>query len=353
MGYARLMLFGLRSLVVRRNYGPLLSTIMPLRAAWCSATVSVCSSAWSLSVGACGHCGISRFAACSPGARAEDEVRRSRSVGLAGLAGVLLAVALLLLVVAAGLAGMMQAGTHASVVGPHYLAGLLVALWWRLTRGGTVNAGVADMGLAGLAWRNAARNPTRSVITVGLIATASFLIVATSSFRLAPSDTGVGGFQLVAESSEPVFSDLNGASVRDELLAKRTAVLQGSTLFGLRLRAGDDASCNNLYQPSQPRVLGIPPDFIGHFDDEGAIPFAWSSTAAASDGEQRNPWRLLEQKRTADDDAIPTVIDMNTAFYSLKPPAMVGACTKPAMRPASRFGFGWSGCSRTACCRDL
>ena len=120
---------------------------------------------------------------------------------------------------------------------------------------------------------------------------------------------------------------------------RAAAVLQGSTLFGLRLRAGDDASCNNLYQPSQPRVLGIPPDFIGHFDDKGAITFAWSSTAAASDEEHRNPWRLLEQKRAAGDDAIPTVIDMNTAFYSLKPPAMVGSVYETSYEAGKSLRF--------------
>ena len=86
-------------------------------------------------------------------------------------------------------------------------------------------------------------------------------------------------------------------------------------------------------------MLGIPPDFIGHFDDEGAIPFAWSSTAAASDEEHRNPWRLLEQKRVADDDAIPTVIDMNTAFYSLKPPAMVGSVYETSYEAGKSLRF--------------
>ena len=51
-----------------------------------------------------------------------------------------------------------------------------------------------------------------------LMATATFLIVAMSSFRLDPTARGTGGFDLVAESSEPVFQDLNSPEGRDDLL---------------------------------------------------------------------------------------------------------------------------------------
>lgn len=333
IGYARLMLYGLRTWWLGAITAPFVEYHATSRSLLLGygLGVLVCLATILWSMAALRGVSIRRLLA---GRMAEGAVLRGAARWPRWLAGLLLVAALTLLVTAAGLAGMPQAGAFVGG-GASLLAALLVSLWSRLKGGGTTSR-VADMGLAGLAWRNAARNPTRSVITMGLIATASFLIVATSSFRLAPTDTGVGGFQLVAESSEPLFGDLNSPAVRDELFADRAAMLQGSTVFGLRLRAGDDASCNNLYQPSQPRVLGITPEFTAHFDEAGATPFAWSSTAAESDRQRANPWHLLGGERRATDDAIPTVIDMNTAFYSLKPPATLGSvyeATYEAGRP--------------------
>jgi ABC-type antimicrobial peptide transport system permease subunit len=69
----------------------------------------------------------------------------------------------------------------------------------------------------------------------------------------------------------------------------------------------------NLYQPRQPRILGVPPAFVKH---DG---FAWSATAAASDAERANPWLLLDGPDKFGDShrAIPVVLDQNTATYSL------------------------------------
>src|SRR6187200_2909532 len=89
---------------------------------------------------------------------------------------------------------------------------LVAALTWIRTylRNGTrriENASRLD--LRRLAGRNAARNPSRSTLTIGLVASASFLIVAISAFRLDPNEQGTGGFALVGESDDPVIQDLN------------------------------------------------------------------------------------------------------------------------------------------------
>jgi len=337
IGYAQLMLYGLRTWWLGAITAPFVHyhATLPSLILGYSLGVLVCLLTIGWSIAALRRVPVRRLLA---GRITEGAVVRGAGRGAPVLSGVLLAAAALLLVTAARLAGMMQAGAFVAG-GAALLAGVLVALWSRLKRGGTHGDATADLGLLGLAWRNAARNPTRSVITMGLIATASFLIVATSSFRLAPTDTGVGGFQLVAEASQPVFGDLNSPSVRDELLADRAAALRDCTVFGLRLRAGDDASCNNLYQPSQPRVLGITPAFIAHFDNKPVTKFAWSSTAAGGDAEQSNPWRLLARQAEAGDEAIPTVIDMNTALYSLKPPALVGSVYEASYESGSPLRF--------------
>jgi len=154
------------------------------------------------------------------------------------------------------------------------------------------------------------------------MATACFLIVAVSSFRLDPTDQGVGGFDLLAESSEPIIDDLNTEAGRKTLLADRSDVLAGGTVLALRVKPGDDASCQNLYQPTQPRVLGVPPEFIRYFDQAEHTKFAWAGTAAQTDQEKRNPWWVLRSLALVNfsepDAAVPVVLDKNTAMYSLK-----------------------------------
>jgi hypothetical protein len=207
--------------------------------------------------------------------------------------------------------------------GAALLAGLLSLIWVQLKRGGAVRTST-HLSILFLAVRNAARNPGRSATTIGLMSTACFLVVAMSSFRLDPSASGAGGFDLVGESSQAVFEDLNDTQVRADLLADSAEMLEGGFVFSLRLRDGDDASCNNLYRPSQPRVIGVTPQFVEYFDDPMVQTFSWGATSAETFEEQVNPWRLLLQPADADG-AIPVVIDLNTATYSLKPKVGLGS----------------------------
>lgn len=220
------------------------------------------------------------------------------------------------------LAGEAQAGAFfasAALV----LVALLTFIRARLVRGQTgplvTTAGAA---LSRLAIRNAARHPARSTLTIGLVAAASFLIVAVSAFRLAPPDTyqrresGTGGFALLAESDQPLYQNLNSDEGRYDLAFsdEENQLLGRAEIFSLRLQAGDDASCKNLYQTAQPRILGLPTGFI----ERGG--FAWAGSLAETDEQRANPWLLLEQPPSTDDQgqrAIPVVIDQATAVYSL------------------------------------
>jgi ABC-type antimicrobial peptide transport system permease subunit len=170
-----------------------------------------------------------------------------------------------------------------------------------------------------LAMRNAARNPGRSLLTIGLVAAASFLIVVLSAFYLDPSrqvptlHSGNGGFALAAESDQPIFHNLNSPEGRKELgfSAEDEKLLAGCTIVSLRVRSGDDASCLNLYRPRQPRVLGIPRQFI---DRDG---FAWADKPR----DAANPWTLLDDNPDIDSDGVPRVpviLEKNTANYSLQ-----------------------------------
>jgi len=99
------------------------------------------------------------------------------------------------------------------------------------------------------------------------------------------------------------------------------AVLDGAMVLALRMQSGDDASCTNLYRPVQPRVLGVTQDMIRYFDDPAVKRFGWSASAAATDAEKANPWRLLAgrpaDKSETGADVVPVVIEKETAMYSL------------------------------------
>ncbi|HEX7450152.1 MAG TPA: ABC transporter permease, partial [Pirellulales bacterium] len=220
-----------------------------------------------------------------------------------------------------GLTGEAQAGAFVGS-GALVLTALLAFVWSRLRGGSGPLIRPGGKGVVRLALRNAARNPGRSTLTIGLVAAASFLIIALSAFRLGPAestanrDGGSGGFSLMADSDQPLYQDLGAAAGREELglSANDSQLLADDTMVSLRVKPGDDASCLNLYQPTEPRVLGVPDEMI----ERGG--FAWSATAATTAEEEKNPWRLLDRPLADGADGekhVPVILDANTAAYSL------------------------------------
>jgi len=165
------------------------------------------------------------------------------------------------------------------------------------------------------------------VLTIGLMAMASFLLISMGSFKLTPSAAGKGGFDYWGLSSMPVYENLGQDDLRIAVLGKqRAAQLENESIQCLRYRDGDDASCSNVYQAMQPRVLGVPQTFVDQYDHNAnrtttVTPFTWA-TQAGGDALQQNPWHLLDSDRPphagTPDDPIPVVLDKNTALYSLK-----------------------------------
>ena len=76
-----------------------------------------------------------------------------------------------------------------------------------------------------------------------------------------------------------------------------------------RLRPGDDASCLNLYQPENPRILGVRDSLIA------SGRFGFQASLATADREKSNPWLLLQQ--TLADGAVPVIADSNSMAYVL------------------------------------
>ncbi len=223
-------------------------------------------------------------------------------------------VALIAAAAAVFLRGEAQAGAFFSS-GASVLAALLLQVSWWLRRPIAVkNLRRHGFSLSQMIVRNLGRNARRSTLTLGLMAMACFLIVAISAFRLRPTEEGTGGFQLLARTDAPLYDDLNQVGVRQDLLGSQAEALNGTTIYAFRLLDGDDASCRNLYQVQRPRILGITPQFIQHFDETEVARFGWAGAAANDAVTRVNPWHLLNNST---DDAIPVVLDKNTAIYSL------------------------------------
>jgi ABC-type antimicrobial peptide transport system permease subunit len=221
-----------------------------------------------------------------------------------------------MLAVAITLIGAAQAGAIGQVAGFFGAGGALLVsgllafgAWVHRRAEGTAASSVGSvwaLGQTHIAWR-----PTRTVLTVSLIAFATFVLVAVVAFRREAAgtslarDSGTGGFALLAESVVPLMHDPNAAAGRNSL-GLDPAVLAHVQVTRLRLRPGDEASCLTLYQPRNPRIVGVnPTDLAGRFT------FA-NPGSAASDA---SPWTLLDQELP--DGEVPAIVDQTTLVYVL------------------------------------
>ena len=165
--------------------------------------------------------------------------------------------------------------------------------------------------IAGLGLRNSTRRPGRSLATIALLASGTFLVVSIGVHFLGPPrdvtrrDSGTGGFGLVAESSVGVFHDLNAPAGRDAF-GLTEEEMDGVRVVPLRQGDGDEASCLNLSLSRNPRLYGVDP---GELARRGAFSFA-----AGEDGDT-SPWARLEQ--TGADGAIPAIGDAASVTWTL------------------------------------
>lgn len=194
------------------------------------------------------------------------------------------------------------------------VSGLSALAWWLDRDHGQAVRGGGVIGLARLSLRNASRNRSRSVLTVWMIASATFLIVAVAAGQRNPAVetpekfSGNGGFTLVAESSQPILFDLNTPAGRQKLNLADPAAEQiwkatQPRVYPFRVKPGDEASCLNIYQSQLPTILGAPRELI----ERGGFRFVGMS--------QPNPWTVLNERLASG--AVPVLGDMNTLMYSL------------------------------------
>lgn len=190
------------------------------------------------------------------------------------------------------------------------LAGVCAAaLWLRSIEspGGTINS------LDALGRQNTVRRKGRSLAVVGLMAAGVFMVTAINSFRLVGErgaerrDSGTGGFSHVGESTLPIYEDLNDPVGREKYGLEQFPA-DAFRIIPFRVSDGDDASCLNLNRAQRPRLMGVNPILL----TEGPTPFSFTSQIAP---EEYGEWRILDWPN---DEAIPAVVDMNTATYALQ-----------------------------------
>lgn len=242
----------------------------------------------------------------------ETRAKRARLTAVAStaLAAVLVALSLGTDVVPAA-AGFFGVGALLLVAALAWFRARLFAPRHDSSRG--VIRGRGRIPLARLGARNASRYPARSVLSAGLIASASFVIVAVAANRhdvttQEPSfHSGDGGFRFIAESDMPIYGDQ-----LDLDLPQDSAPVE---MLPFRVKPGEDASCLNLYRPSKPTLLGAPPEMIrrGGFAFQSTL-VATGPTIAGTEAEP-NPWLLLEEKTA--DGAIPVFGDANSVQWIL------------------------------------
>jgi ABC-type antimicrobial peptide transport system permease subunit len=184
---------------------------------------------------------------------------------------------------------------------------------WLRSRDAKALTGRGAWPLWRLGFRSAATRPSRSVLSVALIASAAFIIVSVDAFRrgevrIGDRHSGTGGFALIAQSEVPMLSTPNDAAGRETLVVNAPDFSRiHFTRF--RLRPGDDASCLNLYRPSAPTIVAPEPELV----TSGRFTFA--SSIAEHEPERSNPWLLLTGGLPGGE--IPAIADATSLQYVL------------------------------------
>ncbi|MHB0936636.1 MAG: FtsX-like permease family protein [Armatimonadota bacterium] len=166
--------------------------------------------------------------------------------------------------------------------------------------------------LARLAMRSAAANRGRSLLVMGLLAGAGFIIVAVaanvrdfSRLDVHRKDSGAGGFALRAVSTVPLPVDISTPTGREHLgfSPEDEALFKDVSIFPLLYSGGDDISCLNLATAQQPRVLGISQAMI----ERGGFTVLTKEKAA-------DPWSLLQSEEAVFGDADSVMWSLHSAL---------------------------------------
>jgi len=173
----------------------------------------------------------------------------------------------------------------------------------------------APRSIARLALRSAGANRGRSLLLVGLLAAATFVIVTVaansgdfSGIDVHDRASGTGGFSLVATSSVPLRFDPATEEGRENLgfLPDEQEALAGVEIISLMRSPGEDISCLNIARPTHPRLLGV---------GEAMIERGGFAIRTIGEPPAGNPWRLLAEEHS--EDGVPAFGDAASVQWQL------------------------------------
>ena len=254
--------------------------------------------------------------------RSPVELQRASGSALQGFTSRTVQLLFLLAGVAAAAAGIVLVaggiGAAGNPTGRFFLGGALLLaaalllgyfLLLRLQR----SADATRISVSGIGLRGVARRSKQSIAVSGLLAFGVFIVLAVGANRLDPfiptddRSSGTGGFALYGETTVPISGNLNLPA--DRILAGLPGKgLEEVGFVQLRAHEGDDASCLNLNQVRNPRILAVRPE---EFTEKGA--FSFVEHPPLPEGE--NPWALLE--RPSEPNVVPAVVDQTVLTWSL------------------------------------
>ena len=163
-----------------------------------------------------------------------------------------------------------------------------------------------------LAFKNTTRNKGRSIAVVVLLALGTFIIIVTGANRKTFVGTenlrqsGTGGFLFWVETTLPILHDLNTLDGKQKYNLESENILDSINFIQFHILAGDDASCLNLNQVQQPKILGVEPS---DFDSRNAFSFAKLLNKT------ENPW--LELNKSYGENIIPAIADQTVIQWGL------------------------------------
>ena len=207
-----------------------------------------------------------------------------------------------------------QAGAFFGAGAALLIAFLTFLSGWLRARDARMIAGRGRWAVSRLGFRSAAFRPGRSVLSAALIAAAAFIIVSVDAFRRGGGDfsgdpkAGSGGYAVLARAELPVIHDPNTTAGREAMLIQAPE-LANARFTRFRVRQGQDASCLNLFRPTNPTIIAPEPGFIE------ANRFTFAASLAENDAERANPWTLLN--RRSDDGTVPVIADATSLQYVL------------------------------------
>ncbi len=164
-----------------------------------------------------------------------------------------------------------------------------------------------------LARKNAARRPKRTMFTVFLFSLTLFVLVSLTinlqgaiyDVEKAVAESG-GGYDIMAESTNPVFANLGDKSSRMER-GIQSGVFENLTVEQFKIKGDVGGTCSNLNREATPMIIGANQSF---FLDNFFV-FVSHESLKGRD----NPWVLLEEPKG--DDEIPAIGDYNTVVWIL------------------------------------